>query len=455
MAKKNLIISAFTGYNFEHLKPYVRSIDKYAPDADKVMVIGHTELATRVHLMNMGWRLEELPNFAQIPIHVLRFLPMYAFLQEHPNEYDLVISTDVKDVVFQRDPFQWLENNLGDKKLVAGSEALKYCDEPWGNENLHDTYGNYVHEIMKDCTIYNVGTLGGRAEYMRDLFLNLFYNSISRPIPIVDQAVFNFMIQTYPVRDSVMFAEQRHAWACQAGTVADPKKMPQFRPNLLEPEPIWRDGKVYTSEQQEFVIVHQYDRVPEWRQSITEQYKSRSSIDFEKEFNIACGRDTDINEHLPILSLLAEECQHVTELGVGWAQSTRAFLRHDIELHSYEITPAPWIEEYFQDAKRAGRRVTLHVADTRQVEIAPTDLLFIDSLHVYEQVKEELRLHAAQAKKYIVFHDTTLYADRGEFNGRGIWPAIQEFMDSHPEWQLVKRLTNNNGLTILHRIENE
>ena len=73
-------------------------------------------------------------------------------------------------------------------------------------------------------------------------------------------------------------------------------------------------------------------------------------------------------------------------------------------------------------------------------------------LHQYEQLKEELRLHADKTKKYIVFHDTTLYAVNGEFGGSGIWPAVQEFMDSHSEWELVERKTNNNGLTILKRV---
>jgi hypothetical protein len=175
-------------------------------------------------------------------------------------------------------------------------------------------------------------------------------------------------------------------------------------------------------------------------------------MDFEKEYQDARIRDTDIHEHLPVLSELTSQCTHVTELGVGWAQSTRAFLRHDIELHSYEFMPQPGIREFFEEAKNAGRNVTLHVDDTRKVEIAETDLLFVDSLHIYEQVQKELELHAGKARKYIGFHDTTTYADRGEFGGRGIWPAIQEFIDSHPEWQLVERRTNNNGLTILKRV---
>lgn len=272
MAKKNLIISAFTGYSFNQVKPYVHSIRDLNLDCDLVMVVGNTDSNTRVQLEQLGWRLEDLPNTREIPIHVLRFLPMYNYLFEH-GDYDFVVSTDVKDVIFQRDPFAWLEEYLVDYELVAGSEALRYRDEPWGDDNLRSTYGGYVHERFKNNKIYNVGTLGGHGEYMRDLFFNLFYNSIGRPIPIVDQAVFNVMIQTQPYRDHVLFADQRLGWACQAGTVADPAKMNYFRLNLLEPEPQWADGRVLTSTGDEFVIVHQYDRVPEWRNFYAGKYK--------------------------------------------------------------------------------------------------------------------------------------------------------------------------------------
>lgn len=175
-------------------------------------------------------------------------------------------------------------------------------------------------------------------------------------------------------------------------------------------------------------------------------------IDFEKEYQTAIRTPTDINEHLPVLSDLASKCQHVTELGVGWAQSTRGFLRNDVILHSYEYMPQPGITEFFEECKKSGRNVTLHVADTRKVEIEETDLMLVDSLHVYEQVQEELRLHADKVRKYIVFHDTTTFESVGEFGGKGIWAAIQEFLDEHNEWQILERRFNNNGLTVLHRV---
>jgi len=176
-------------------------------------------------------------------------------------------------------------------------------------------------------------------------------------------------------------------------------------------------------------------------------------MDYELEYQMACTRYTDIHEHLPVLSKLTEECTHVTEFGVGFGQSSRAFLRHPVELHSYEFEPLPGVVEFFVAARRGGRDVKFHVADTRKVVIQETDLLMVDSLHTYDQVKEELRLHADKARKYIVFHDTTSFEFKGEGGAPGIWPAIQEFIDSHPEWEMIERRFNNNGLTTLKRVE--
>jgi hypothetical protein len=127
-------------------------------------------------------------------------------------------------------------------------------------------------------------------------------------------------------------------------------------------------------------------------------------------------------------------------------------LEMECPVHSYEFSPLPGIREFFEEARNSGRNVTLHVDDTRKVEIPECDMLFVDSLHVYEQVQKELELHAHKARQYIGFHDTTSFEHNGEFGGRGIWPAVQEFIDSHPEWQMIERRINNNGLTVLKRV---
>jgi hypothetical protein len=207
------------------------------------------------------------------PIHVARFLSIYDFLKVHYNRYRYVVTTDVKDVFFQTNPMIWLENNLGSCQLVAGSEGMLYKDEPWGNENLMQAYGPYVHELFKNNKIYNVGTIGGDAEYVKDMVFNIFWNAINRPVQICDQAVYNVLIQTQPFFDATKFADQKDGWACQAGTTVDPSKIEQFRPFLTEKEPIFEDGIVKTCDGVPFTIVHQYDRVPEWKKFIQEKYQ--------------------------------------------------------------------------------------------------------------------------------------------------------------------------------------
>lgn len=276
MAKENLIISGFVGYRIPQIKPYVESIKKNVTSKCKlVMAVGRTDSDTIDYLKTSGWEVINLPIIAEIPVHVMRFLAIYDYLKDNWQKYNLIVSTDVKDIVFQLDPFDWLTENLvGDYKIVAGSESIRYCHEPWGNENLLQTYGEYVHAQFKENIIYNVGTLGGYSEYIKDLTFNIFFNSVQRPISIVDQAVYNVLLQTQPYKNITLFAEQRSGWACQAGTTVDPAKISNFRPHLTEPEPIWYDGTVLTCDKKtKFVIVHQYDRVPEWRDKILTQYR--------------------------------------------------------------------------------------------------------------------------------------------------------------------------------------
>lgn len=270
----DLIIGGFTNYNYETVRPWVKSVIEATrgTDTHKVMCVGSTDQDTLNRLQNDGFELVIMEDMG-IPVHVFRFVYIYQYLRNNWSKYRFVVTTDVRDVIFQSNPFDWLEYNLiGDHKMVAASESIRYMHEPWGNQNLYETYGPMVYEHFKHHEIYNVGTIGGDSEYVKDMVFNIATNAINRPIPIVDQAVFNVLIQTQPFKDTTLFAPQQMGWACQAGTTVDPHKIEYFRPNLLEAEPHYRDGIVYTSGGKKFAIVHQYDRVPLWKQEIELRY---------------------------------------------------------------------------------------------------------------------------------------------------------------------------------------
>ena len=279
---KDCIVGCATNYDWSKLKYWVNSINASGFEGDKVLILMNCDKDTVQKVTDAGFSIiafnedgqGNLTYQSQLMVHVERFIHIYKLLKD--NLYRYVITTDVRDVVFQKNPSVWLENNLtANEYYVFSSESMKYKDEPWGRENLTQCYGQGIYEDFKNNTIFNVGVLAGRGYAMRDLVLQLFLNCINRPISIVDQAVFNVMVSRHPYLDSSMYTVSEDGWACQLGTTADPSKIDSFRPFLLEPSPKMEDDKVLTSTGKEYTIVHQYDRVPEWKKVIEAKYDDK------------------------------------------------------------------------------------------------------------------------------------------------------------------------------------
>ena len=276
---KDVIIGCATNYDWSKLKYWVNSINQSGFEGDKVLVLMNCDKDTVQKVTDAGFSIiafnqdgeGNLTYQSQLMVHVERFIHIHKLLKS--NDYRYAITTDVKDVIFQKNPIEWLENNLPDgDDLIFSSESLKYKDEPWGRENITQCYGQGIYEDFKNNTIFNVGVLAGRGYAMRDLTLQLFLNCLNRPIPIVDQAVFNVMISRHPYLKTSLYAASEDGWACQLGTTADPSKIDEFGPYLLEPLPKLENNKVVTSTGIEYTIVHQYDRVPEWKKVIEAKY---------------------------------------------------------------------------------------------------------------------------------------------------------------------------------------
>lgn len=277
---KDLIIGCSTNYDWDQLKYWANSIVQSGFKGEKTLIALNISYKAAHELMKRGFQVivlgKENPETksyvyeSRIPVHVERFVHIYNHISN--GNYRYVVTTDVKDVIFQKDPCEWLDQNLVEgKNLVFASESIKYKDEPWGNQNLLETYGHFIYDRFKNNEIYNVGVLGGRADAIKDLCLNIFAAALGRPIAICDQSTFNFMIMQHPYTDTSMYMKSEDGWAAQLGTTGDPRKIEEFRPNLLEPVPKFFSNKLTTSKGKEFCIVHQYDRSPATIKKIIEK----------------------------------------------------------------------------------------------------------------------------------------------------------------------------------------
>ena len=186
---------------------------------------------------------------------------------------------------------------------------------------------------------------------------------------------------------------------------------------------------------------------------------SRSAVNIQEEYELACKCDSDINEHLPMLRKYADMCTHITEMGTRYGNSTIAFMSsYPQKFIAYDVTPNDRIEYLKIVAKDCNINFDFRLENVEQIEIEETDLLFIDTNHHQEQCEVELRLHAGKARKYIIFHDTISFWEDGQGywkgEGHGLKYAIEPFLESHPEWQIEYRADFNNGLMILKRVDN-
>ena len=184
--------------------------------------------------------------------------------------------------------------------------------------------------------------------------------------------------------------------------------------------------------------------------------------EIQQKYGHLCLTPSDINQLLPFLKDHAEKLDHITEMGTRGVVSTYAFLAgKPKKLVCYDIGKYDEVDNAERMAKEAGIEFEFHLKNVLEVDIEETDFLFIDTFHTATQLQQELALHADKVRKYIGFHDTTTFWERGEDHyegigghlncGRGLRYAIEPFLAANPEWKVCLKVEINNGLTIIER----
>ena len=189
---------------------------------------------------------------------------------------------------------------------------------------------------------------------------------------------------------------------------------------------------------------------------------------------------SDIMEHLTTLYKYSKECDSVFETGVRGCISSWAFLKGLLE--NKESTNKKVL--FMNDINVCDVNELLLISQKFDIEVKyewknnlllefeqKFDITFIDTWHIYGQLKRELDKFSKITNKYIIMHDTTVDEHYGETIrcgwdalqqseesgfpieeiNKGLWPAVLEFLHNNPEWCLKERFINNNGLTILAR----
>lgn len=287
---KDLVITAVTNYSFRQIAPWVNSLERSGFQGLKAVVAYNLNGEAVKELSRRGFLIfgeSQDPTTQTITYHkqkfsvvVDRFLHYYHFINVLREQFDIryVIATDARDVIFQKNPSDYI-SSIEDPihRLLLSSEGIAYKDEPWGRNNLIESYGPMFYEQHCNYGIINCGVLAGDLPSFLALSKIVFLISSATKQDVPggggpDQAALNLFLANPMLSSKKEITTHRGTWAAQLGTMMDPNKINSYRPYLTDPEPKLVGDYVVNSSGEPFTIVHQWDRVPEVRVMVERRY---------------------------------------------------------------------------------------------------------------------------------------------------------------------------------------
>lgn len=257
---KDLVISAIANYLPEKIKIYVESLNDSGFEGDKIMICYNLPQETIEYLTSKGWECygAELQGHP----HMKRLIDMWWFLQNDERKWNRIITTDVRDIVWQTNPSNWLSDNLNSEIIVA-SECIKNEDEPWAHKNIHEGYGPIFWDLIKENVVANVGVIAGKYQSVKDLLqLVWLVSQAGDTRHFTDQSALNLIINNSLLSNKIQLNSD---FALQVDTLTKDTRF-EKKTYSIENE-IVMNGEI------PYVLVHQYDRNQELKYLIENKYK--------------------------------------------------------------------------------------------------------------------------------------------------------------------------------------
>ncbi|MHA1381581.1 MAG: hypothetical protein ACTSRG_24705 [Candidatus Helarchaeota archaeon] len=264
--KKNLILGAIKGYNIQQLQPFIFSLKRSGFKGDLVLFFSDISTKTYKYLYKQGVKLipfndnfpfinvsninRILPNisFNKISIECSRYIMYFIYLSKNLKKYSMVMLTDVRDVVFQRNPFDFSNNNgiccfLEGKrtwinKCAVNSNWIKFA---FGKKGLDKIGDNII-----SCSGVTIGETSKIMDYLKKM---ITYFTQIRLKHGIDQAVHNYLIYTNQLEDLELFENEK-------GPVYTIGHKAKEKIKLNE------NGLIINENGNVVNIIHQYDRRP-------------------------------------------------------------------------------------------------------------------------------------------------------------------------------------------------
>jgi hypothetical protein len=264
-----VIVSASWNYLWERIKPWYNSIRKSGFEGDVYMIDLGMDSETVNKAITAGIIVKSYPCTKRANI-VERFNSLSALLLDlDPNTW--AIFSDSDDLVFQRNPVDYLKTVPLYYNFVVSSEGVLFRDNSWTRENLISSFPEH-YESLANVFFYNAGSIAGKAK--------VFAKLASKIVELCDtaaegqkhdQAALNILIYSPEYKSQVLFTDLSDEWCfCGASSIfANPNNRRKY--TGLPPRII--DGLCKSSKGYIPIMFHHYTRNTAIKEQVLKRYR--------------------------------------------------------------------------------------------------------------------------------------------------------------------------------------
>lgn len=162
-----------------------RGFRRTYPTAFQVLARSASERASFQRWSRLEYHLEGL--------QALRYVHYRRYLSALDPEPDVVMLTDLRDVIFQRDPF---DDPVSGLEVYLEDESVRIGHEIFNTRWIRDLYGNAGLEELKDrrvsCSGTVIGTRDAVVRYLSEMISEIVWRR--RPLGSHDQGIHNMLV---------------------------------------------------------------------------------------------------------------------------------------------------------------------------------------------------------------------------------------------------------------------
>ncbi len=262
--RRRLVLGAAIGFNVAQVRVFVESLRaNYAGDV--LLLIRWPGLRVARYLKSRGVDMIavfQTRSFTR-SVHARRYAIYLDYLRARLSRYDQVMMSDVRDVVFQRNPFDGIASPKCHFYLEGAPRTIGA--DPTNARWVRGCFSAAEAERLASCRISCSGiTIGGTAAimaYLERMVARIsgvswrIYRQIGHGY---DQAIHNYLVHLDSTIDGIVVENNQHI-----ATMA------------LEPRAFYRHDRaalIYGPDDRLFAICHQYDRFPDLLKAVEARF---------------------------------------------------------------------------------------------------------------------------------------------------------------------------------------